>query len=434
MLLVSLRPPARDRVRDGRIHASARGGLAAALGTAGELIDRTYLSLEDLPSPATHQAAFDGIANRVLWPILHGMPTRACLYGNDFAAWEAATDAFARAAPLSDIGPSVWVHDYQLSLLPERLRKMAPSAKIGWFCHVPWPGADMLSVLPYRGQILEGILGASYVGFHTERYRENFLACVSQLTHHVVDWDAKAIDVRGRRVRTGVHAVGVPFDTFDRGGREPETRRAANRLRLELGTEKTILAVDRLDYTKGILERLYALELLLEEREELRGRISFIQVATPTRVSVPGYSDLRHQIEATVGAINGRFAEGKWVPIRYWARSLSGSELVSLYLAADVMAVTPLRDGMNLVAQEFVASRNDEDGALVLSELAGASSYLSDAVVVNPWWIENTARGFLQGLEMPREERQRRMRRLRSEVRVIDIGGWIPGFVRELER
>lgn len=433
LLLVSLRAPARDRVRDGRIHATARGGLAAALGACAEQDGTTYLSIDDLPSASAHKATFDGIANRVLWPILHGMPTRACLHGNDFEGWKDATDAFARAADLTHRA-AVWIHDYQLSLLPGRIRALAPTAKIGWFCHVPWPGCDTLAVLPYRAQVLEGILGASYIGFHTSQYGDNFLACVQKLTGHAVDSKARSIDVDGRVVQIGVHAVGVPFDTFDRCAREPDVIRAAMQLRGELRANQVIASVDRLDYTKGIIERLHALELVLQDRPELRKRVSFVQVAAPTRPSVPGYAELRREVEAAVGAINGRFAEGGWVPVRYWARSLSGSELVSLYLAADIMAVTPLRDGMNLVAQEYVAARHDERGVLVLSELAGAASYLRSAVMVNPWWIEDMAHGFVQALEMTLEEQSERMRGLRNEARKIDIGGWIPSFVEELER
>jgi len=433
LLLISLRAPAHDRVRDGRIHAAARGGLSAALGAVGERAG-SYLSVDDIPSASVHRATFDGIANRVLWPILHGMPTRACLHGNDFEGWQKATDAFARAADVEHRSPIVWVHDYQLSLLPGRLRSMSPKARIGWFCHVPWPGCDMVTLLPNRKQILDGILGASYIGFHTPQYRDNFLACVANLTSHHVDARSGVIQVDGRVVRVGVHAVGVPFDTFDRCGREPDVQREAKRLRSELCAGKLIVAVDRLDYTKGILERLHALELVLQNQPSLRGKLCFVQVAAPTRPSVPGYAELRREVEAAVGAINGRFAEGGWVPVRYWARSLSGSELVALYLAADVMAVTPLRDGMNLVAQEFVASRHDERGVLVLSELAGAAHYLRHAVMVNPWWIEDMAQGFVTALEMSEEEQGARMRELRNETRRIDIGDWIPAFVKELER
>lgn len=433
LLLISLRAPAHDRVRDGRIYAAARGGLSAALGAVSHRVG-AYLSVDDIPFASTHKATFDGIANRVLWPILHGMPTKACLHGNDFEGWEKATDAFARAADIENRSALVWVHDYQLSLLPGRLRSMSPHARIGWFCHVPWPGCDMIALLPNRKRILDGILGASYIGFHTPHYRDNFLSCVEKLTPYAVDKKARSIRVNGRIVRVGVHAVGVPFETFDRCGRDPEVRREAERIRAELGAEKLVLAVDRLDYTKGILERLHALEMVLQDRPSLRKKLCFVQVAAPTRPSVPGYAELRREVEAVVGAINGRFAEGGWVPIRYWARSISGSELVALYLAADVMAVTPLRDGMNLVAQEFVASRHDERGVLVLSELAGAAHYLRHAVMVNPWWIEDTIRGFVTALEMPEEEQRERMRKLREETRRIDIADWIPGFVEELEK
>lgn len=433
LLLISLRAPAHDRVRDGRIYAAARGGLSAALGAVGER-PGSYLSVDDIPAASVHKAAFDGIANRVLWPILHGMPTKACLHGNDFDGWEKATDAFARAAGSEPRCPDVWVHDYQLSLLPGRLRSLSPKARIGWFCHVPWPGCDMISLLPNRQRILDGILGASYIGFHTPQYRDNFLGCVARLTNHRVDAKARSIEVDGRIVRVGVHAVGVPFDTFDRCGRDPDLQREAARLRAELCAGKLVVAVDRLDYTKGILERLRALECVLQDRPSWRGKLCFVQVAAPTRPSIPGYAELRREVEAAVGAINGRFGEGGWVPVRYWARSLTGAELVALYLAADVMAVTPLRDGMNLVAQEFVAARYDERGVLVLSELAGAAHYLRHAVMVNPWWIEDAVRGFVTALEMSDDEQRARMRELRNETRRIDIADWIPAFVKELER
>lgn len=395
-----------------------------------------YLSIDDLPpvDADRHGDAFDGIANRVLWPILHGMPARAWLLGNDFDGWRAASEAFARTALPRCEDATIWVHDYQLSLLPACLRDLSPDGRIGWFCHVPWPGCDTLAVLPYRAQILEGILGASYVGFHTAHYRDNFLACVRELTVYDVDLDACAIDADGRTVRAGVHPVGVPFDTFDRCGADPGAREAAAKLRREIGSDKLVVAVDRLDYTKGIVERLRAFEAVLAARPDLRGRVSLVQVGVPTRHSVPGYADLRREIESTIGAINGEHASGAWVPVRYFSRALSGAELVALYLAADVMAVTPLRDGMNLVAQEFVATRNDERGVLLLSELAGAATYLRGALLVNPWWIERTALGLLAALEMPPGEQRARMVRLRREVRAIDITRWIPSFVQELER
>lgn len=434
-MLISLRAPARDRVRDGRIHATARGGLAAALGSICEQKDSAFLSIDDLPGASGHRVSFDGIANRVLWPILHGMPTRASLQGNDFQSWDDATHAFAGLVSKNGgLDSTIWVHDYQLSLLPGRIRSLAPHARIGWFCHVPWPSSDTLAVLPYRDRVLDGILGSSYIGFHTDLYSDNFLACVRDLTSHRVDFRKRLIEINGRSVHVGVHAVGVPFDNFDRCGRDPEVMRAAAKLRAQIGGDKIIASVDRLDYTKGLLERLHALEKLFSERPEFRGKISFVQVAAPTRISVPGYAELRHEIEAVVSKINGRYSEGGWLPVRYWARSLSGADLVALYMAADIMAVTPLRDGMNLVAQEFVASRHDEDGVLVLSELAGAASYLHGAVSVNPWWIEDMTSGLVRALEMPREERRRRMRALRDETRGIDIAEWIPNFVRELER
>lgn len=435
IVIVSVRGPAADRVRNGRIHASARGGLSAALALAVHNARSSFLSVHDLDSRELcgRLGVFDELANRALWPILHGMPTHATLIDLDFAAWVASTRAIAQHT-LAILGDRIaWVHDYQLALLPGALRSMRQDAPIGWFCHVPWPSSDMFAILPNREAVLDGILGASYIGFHTARYLDNFMACVRDLTDHSVDTANGTVLVGNRTVHAGVHPVGVPFDAFDAGAQESDTLRVARELRTSIHSPIVIAAIDRLDYTKGIVQRLDAFRAVLERRPDLRERVSFVQVGIPTREAIPGYAELRREVEARVEAINRTFAKPGWMPVRYWSYPLSGRDLLGVYLAADIMAVTPLRDGMNLVAQEFVATRHDGRGVLVLSEFAGAAQYLRSALLVNPWWVEHLAEALITAIEMPVEEKRARMEKLREEVRAIDLHGWSRAFVRGLE-
>jgi trehalose 6-phosphate synthase/phosphatase len=304
-----------------------------------------------------------------------------------------------------------------------------PDAPIGFFLHIPFPPVDVFRVAPWRREILGGLLGASTIGFHTAAYASHFKDAVRSLTAFE-EADGQVI-ANDQRVHVGVYPMGVDADAFARLAADPGVQRERDEV-ISRPDQQLLLGIDRLDYTKGIPRRLLAYQRLLRERPALRGRVRLIQVAVPSRDGVPSYQRFRQEIDELVGRINGEHGTVDWTPIRYLHQSIGRAQLVALYNAADVMLVTPLRDGMNLVAKEFVASRIDGDGVLVLSEFAGAAAELSEAVSVNPYAIDEMAAAMEQALTMPAPERRRRMAALRERVAVHDINWWTATFLSDL--
>jgi len=327
-------------------------------------------------------------------------------------------------------GDLIWVHDYQLLLLPELLRRRLPDARIGFFLHIPFPSEELFRALPERDRLLRGLLGADLVGFHTPAYLRHFAASLTQILGLTVEIDR--VQVRDREVRLGVFPMGIDAETFGSLAEDPGVRAEAQALKGD-GSVKLLVGVDRLDYTKGIPRRLLSYERMLQTHPELRERVRLVQVAVPSRTGVEAYQEFRSLVDGLVGRINGDFGTPRWVPVHYIYRSLSEPELVALYRAADVMLVTPLRDGMNLVAKEFVASRTDGDGVLVLSEFAGASWELPEAIQVNPYDVEGTAESYYRALMMSPDERRTRMSPLKSRVEAYDVHRWAATFLEQLE-
>jgi trehalose 6-phosphate synthase/phosphatase len=315
-------------------------------------------------------------------------------------------------------------------LLPALLRRRLPGVPIGFFLHIPFPSSEVFRILPWRRQILQGLLGADLIGFHTFSYLRHFLA--SLLHVEGVEANVDRVRVADRDVALGVFPMGVDADALERLAGEPEVAAAAAALRAEAGGRRVVLGVDRLDYTKGIPRRLLAIERLFSRQPSLRDSVRYVQVAVPSRGEVESYQSFRQQVEEMVGRINGSCATLHSTPIHYIHRSVSRRELVALYRAADVMLVTPLRDGMNLVAKEFVASRVDDDGVLVLSEFAGAATDLGDALIVNPYDVEAMTDALQLALSLPAGDRRRRMQRLRERVVGWDVHQWADGFVERL--
>jgi trehalose 6-phosphate synthase/phosphatase len=379
---------------------------------------------------------YESFANGILWPVLHDRIDRLPMDSRDFALYEQVNARFAEIAArnLGD-DDDLWVHDYQLFLVPHGVRARRPKARIGFFLHVPFPSPDIFAVLPWRARLLDGMLGADLVGFHTENYRDAFLATVARvLRDHVEIRGTDIIHADGRRTSTGVFPLGVDLPAFEAEA-NVAVEREMRRLREEHEPSVLMLGVDRLDYTKGINRRLLAVERLLEQRSDLRGRLSLMQVAVPSRENVEAYRDLRRQIDGLVGRINGKYTTLSGpVPLRYFTRSFSAVELIALYRAADVMVVTPTRDGMNLVAKEFVAARTDLDGVLVLSEFAGAAEELDDALLVNPYDIDGTAHALARAIDMPPAERRARMLRMRARIERSTPQTWAATFLAALRR
>lgn len=366
---------------------------------------------------------YEGFANQILWPLCHYLVDRVPVDAAGWAAYVAANEKFTRAVlEVYQPGDLIWVHDYQLMLVPGLLRAHLPKARIGYFHHIPFPSSEVFRVLPWRSALLRGLLGADVVGFHTHAYQRHFLMSLLHLEGIEADVDSIAID--DRRVHTGVFPMGIDAAEFDRLARDPEVQALTRTLRADADTRQIVLGVDRLDYTKGIPRRLMAFQKLFARRPDLRDRVRYIQVAVPSRERMESYRTFRRQLDELVGRLNGSYATLRSTPVHYLHRSVSRRELVALYGAADVMLVTPLRDGMNLVAKEFVASRPDGDGVLVLSEFAGAASELADAVVVNPYDVDALSVAIESALEIDETSRRSRMAPMRARVLAHDVHAW----------
>ena len=452
LVVVSNRGPLR---RKGKSWERSSGGLVTALDPvlrdrggvwvssaeteegAGTVVDLPELGYEQSTvtlSRRVQQHFYSGFSNGVLWPLLHSFPTTMRVAEAPWADYVAGNRAFADAALESaEPGDVAWVQDYHLMLAPQMLRDAQPDLRIGWFCHVPWPNPDLFCILPWRRKLLLGLLGADLLGFHTERYAVNFLECVEQLTDARVDMKRRIVRTSRGETRVIVAPIGIPTEQIDTLVKDPWVQRKAEELRHAMGDRRMVLGVDRLDYTKGIPERLLAYETLLSRARGNRDQWVMVQVMVPSRTDVQAYAALKAEVDRLVGSIDGRYGRTGRVPIHYLYRSLDPRELYAHYLAADMALVTPLRDGMNLVAQEYVAARRDESGVLVLSELAGASDYLDGALCVNPYDIDEIADALERARDMDPEEVRRRMRSMREAVAKLDVHEWARGFLDQLE-
>jgi trehalose 6-phosphate synthase/phosphatase len=377
---------------------------------------------------------YEGFSNSVLWPLLHHFLERVKVDDpRDWEAYEAVNERFAATvAEQHRPGDVVWVHDYQLMLVPELLRRRLPEARIGFFLHTPFPAAEIFRTLPSRERILRGVLGADVVGFHTASYRYHFVQAIAQKLGVEPEIDAVCHD--GRCVRLGVYPVGVDAGELGRVAGSAAVQAEARRIRDQVPGGRLVLGVDRLDYTKGLWRRLAAVERLLERAPELRRTVRFVQLAVPSRERVDAYEAMRREVNEQVGRINARLGSVDAVPIHFLYRSTPIEALTALYVAADVMLVTPLRDGMNLVAKEYAATRLDDSGVLVLSELTGAAAEMVEALIVNPYDLDGTAAAIDRALHMPADEQRLRMSELRRRVVLHDVQRWGQSFLDDLGR
>ncbi len=376
-----------------------------------------------------------GYANGVLWPLCHYLIDQLPVRSRNWTTYESVNARFADIlAELYRPGDLVWIHDYQLMRVPALLRERVPGARIGFFLHIPFPSFEVFRVLPTRELILEGLLGADLIGFHTAAYAKHFGISAAELLDLVVEGPAEEAVVHhaGGETALGVFPMGIDAERFN--GLAEKADPAAQRRTLGVSRrERLLVGIDRLDYTKGIPRRLLAFEHLLRRYPDLREHVTLLQVAVPSRTGVAAYRRLRRQVDAMVGRINGMFGTSAWTPVRYLYHGFAQTELVGLYRTADVMLVTPVRDGMNLVAKEFVASRPDEDGVLLLSEFTGAAAELAEAVIVNPYDIDATTNALYRALSMSRDERRSRMQALRRRVTQHTLERWRRAFVSALE-
>jgi trehalose 6-phosphate synthase len=419
---------------------SSAGGAWVGWAGAPDLeldpLDQDDIRLVPVPLSAHDvEHYYEGFSNDTLWPLYNDVIAQPSYHREWWESYVVVNQRFAdAAAAVAAPGATVWVHDYQLQLVPRMLRDARPDLAIGFFNHIPFPAYGLFSQLPWRTQIVEGLLGADVVGFQRVSDAGNFSRAVRRLLGYPTK--SPHIEVPGADGSPGRRVVAKAFPiSIDVGGFEDLARRAdvqarAEQIRRELGDPKVVLlGVDRLDYTKGIGHRLKAFGELLGEGSLDPADVTLVQVASPSRERVETYRQLRDDIEQTVGRINGDHASIGHQVIAYLHHGFPREEMAALYLAADVMLVTALRDGMNLVAKEYVAARHDEDGVLVLSEFAGAADELRASLRINPHDIEGVKAAILQAVGMPRKERRTRMRSLRRRVRENDVSDWSRAFL-----
>jgi trehalose 6-phosphate synthase len=434
----------------------APGGLVAALrpaleargghwvgwdgGAAGLPSDIPGLAAQLVPvhlHPRQVQGYYHGFSNRTLWPLFHSVLGRVELDRRWWHAYREVNERFASAARATAPRRGViWVHDYHLLLVPDLLRRAGASQRIGFFLHIPFPAPELFARLPWRSYLLDGLLGASVVSFQTEEYRANFLGACRRLREDVEVGRTGVALGDGRHVQVNAHGISIEARSLRDQAAGAAVERWVRRLRRQFGERRVVLGVDRLDYTKGIVERLEAIELLLEQRPELRSRVVFVQVAVPSRGEILEYGLVRSQVEELVGRINGRFTSpGGDVPVHYLYRGVSSDRLLAYYRLADVCLVTPLRDGMNLVAKEFVTCQAAGAGAgvLVLSEFAGAAEGLHGALPCNPFDVVGLAATIELALELDEADRAERIAKMAVEVERRDVFWWLECELAALE-
>lgn len=456
-IIVSNRLPISLRHRNGRFEFKpSAGGLATGLGSiykSGENIwigwpgntvedpeqrAEIILELHDLkmaPVFLTREDVeqfYEGFSNETLWPAFHYF-TQYMSYNPDH--WEAYVrvnqkfcDAILKKADADD---TIWVHDYQLLLLPQMLREVLPNATIAFFQHIPFPSYEIIRMIPWRKQLLEGVCGADLIGFHTYDDMRHFLSAVGRITG--LSSESGYIQAENRIINVDSFPMGIDYDKFAKQAKSRKTQRIVQDFRKQVGDQKLIITIDRLDYSKGIPQRLHAFTKLLQDHKELHGKVSMIMVVVPSRDKVQSYKELREEIDLLVGRINSEYSTLNWVPVHYFYRSFPFEELSAFYNMSDIALVTPLRDGMNLVCKEYVASRTDQTGVLILSEMAGASKELQDAVLVNPNNQQGVVDAIYDALTMDPKEQKERIASLQSSLKKYDIFQWVKVFMDRIE-
>jgi len=434
------------------------GGLATGLASLSKSYERVWIGWPGIPSGKLTSVArdvasqklaekncypvffseediknyYDGFCNKTIWPLFHYFPLRTIYEDRYWQAYERANMAFCgavvKAARPDDC---IWIHDYQLMLLPQMLREKLPTAQIGFFLHIPFPSFELFRLLPWRNELLSGILGADLIGFHTYDYVRHFLSSVCRIAgfeHHTLG----QLTVSNRLVKVDAFPMGIDYQRYSQAVEKPKVQREAADLRKKVGDRKVIISIDRLDYSKGIIQRLEAFDLFLSQNPEYRGKVTLILLAVPSRTAVDDYKILRSQLEALVGRINGEHGSLGWVPVWYLYREVPFDRLVALYNLADVALITPLRDGMNLVSKEFVAAKASGRGVIILSEMAGAASELGEAIIVNAHDKGAIVEAIKESLEMPPEEQTRRNKLMQKRLSRYDFSRWADDFLSSL--
>ena len=391
-------------------------------------------------SQEEHSKFYEGFSNEIIWPLFHDLQSR-CNF--DPSYWEyylRVNERFAECVQnVAADGSLIWINDYQLMQVAPMIRKVTPEANLVFFLHIPFPPPDIFEKLPWAHQVLEGLLAHTLVGLQTARDLRNLLACLRAFLPDISisrrSGEIRLVRHNGQETLIGAFPISIDFADFARASDADDVRRRAAALRVHHGKDMTtILGIDRLDYTKGIPERLKAFALFLRRHPELHRKTSLIQIVVPSRESIPGYQLLKAEIERLVAQVNGEFAEPGWVPVNYIHRSLPRTELLALYRTSRVAFITPLKDGMNLVAKEYCACRHENDGVLILSEFAGAATELKQgSLLVNPYDQSAVANALAEAVLMDAGEQRRRMTRMRNQVRKADLAAWLQCFLAQVE-
>lgn len=385
-----------------------------------------YLTQEQIES------FYEGYSNSVLWPMCHYFLNYVKNNKEHSKGYREVNKIFCDAAMKIIVpGDIIWVQDYQLMLLPNMIRERIFDVSIGYFHHIPFPSYELFRCLPERAEILTGLLGADLVGFHTHGYMRHFISAVYRVLR--LDCELDEIQLAKRVVDVDAFPMGINYKKYNEAPLDPDIKDKASELRESFGNARLMLSVDRLDYSKGILIRLKSFEEFLVNYPQYVGKVSLVMVVSPSRDNVDRYADLKDEIDKMVGAVNGTYSTVNWTPIYYFYRSFEFEELAALYHIADIALVTPLRDGMNLVAKEYIATKRDQPGVLILSEMAGAAIELTEAIIVNPTDTEEISGAILRALEMPVSEQRERMKNMQAIVSTQTVEQWARDFIKELQ-
>lgn len=385
---------------------------------------------------------YDGYSNATLWPLLHYFTEYTVFSDKYWKAYLRVNQLFAELIMANaKKNDTVWVHDYQLLLVPDILRKSRPDLIIGFFLHIPFPSFEVFRILPWREEIMAGILGSDLIGFHTYDYARHFISSVKRLLGYDVEFNQ--IKLESRQVFIDVFPMGIDYIKFEKEAltiqSKPIQERSKehqdiDRFLLDVPDRKIILSIDRLDYTKGIPERLKAFRYFLDKYPEYQEKVSLVMLTVPSRTNVEKYQQLKREVEELVGSINGEFGTLSWNPVIYFYRSVPFESLIELYSSADIALLTPLRDGMNLVAKEYIAAKTDQNGVLILSEMAGATKELGEALAVNPYNIEDVGDAIYKALTMPADMREKALVAMQKRIKRYDIHKWASEFVLALSK
>jgi trehalose 6-phosphate synthase/phosphatase len=376
---------------------------------------------------------YHGLCNKTIWPLFHYFPSLTSYDEKLWNNYKHVNEIFCEV--ISKIlmpGDVLWIHDYHFMLLPGMIRQRFPDTPIGFFLHIPFPSFELFRILPsdWRREILTGLLGANLIGFHTYDYTLHFLRCAQRILG--LENDLGQMIFQGRMIKAETFPMGISFKKFQGSSKKPEVRKEMETFSVAFQGKKTILSVDRLDYTKGIAKRLQGYEEFLIRNPRWHGRVILILVVVPSRTRVEHYQLMKRTIDEKVGEINGKFGDINWTPILYSYRYLPEPQLLALYNICDVALITPLRDGMNLVAKEYVSSKSDNKGVLILSEMAGASKETVEAIIINPNYVGEIAGALEEALEMPEDEQIRRNQLMQTRLKRYDIEHWADDFIQSL--